>query len=302
MTTGILSVGLDLAGYDVLSRIALDVAVVTWLGPAADFVVRLSRHPRQWLTDSGNPAALSAVAATTVLGSRFSALGRQPLAEALLALAVVLWPVLLFLVVRRWRRRMPGAVFLGRLATQGPAVLGATPARVARTPWPAHVALVFFWLGLALYAAGRYFFDWRQVARGCGDQWVAGGALAISALAGAELLKAGKGLSYLWSDDDQTVLRSMTITLLVPALVCYVVLWAAELKWPRPRDDVRRRSTTFPLGMTAVAPLSAAPALGAGWLRMPGYVLLWIAVPVCLAVTAGAAVGTLRTVRSTGPR
>jgi len=131
---------------------------------------------------------------------------------------------------------------------------------------------------------------------------VAGGALAISALAGAELLKAGKGLSYLWSDDDQAVLRSMTITLLVPALVWYVVLWAAELKWPRPRYDVRRWSTTFPLGMTAVALLSAAPALGAGWLRMPGQVLLWIAVPVCLAVTAGAAVSTLRTVRSTGPR
>jgi hypothetical protein len=94
----------------------------------------------------------------------------------------------------------------------------------------------------------------------------------------------------------------MTITLLVPALVCHVMLWAAELKWLRPRYDVRRWSTTFPLGMTAVALLSATPALGAGWLRMPRYVLLWIAVPVCPAVTAGAAVGTLRTLRSTGPR
>jgi hypothetical protein len=48
--------------------------------------------------------------------------------------------------------------------------------------------------------------------------------------------------------------------------------------------------------------LSAAPALGAGWLRTPGQVLLWIAVSVCLAVTAGAAVAPLRTIRSTGPR
>ncbi|GHE71283.1 tellurite resistance/C4-dicarboxylate transporter family protein [Streptomyces griseoaurantiacus] len=302
MTAGILSVGLRLAGYDVLSDIALAVTVLTWLGLAADFAVRLSRQPRRWLSDSGSPAALSAVAATTVLGSQFSALGRQTLAEALLALAVVLWPVLLFLALRGWRRGMPGSVFLACVATQGPAVLGAAVAHAVRTAWPAHVALVFFWLGLALYAVALYFFDWRQVVRGHGDHWVAGGALAISALAGAELLKAGKGPSYLWSDDGQHVLHSMTVTLLVLALAWYVVLWAAELLRPRPRYDIRRWSTTFPLGMTAAALLSAAPALGAGWLRTPGQVLLWIAVVVCLAVTAGAAVGPLRTIRSTGPR
>lgn len=305
MATGILSIGLDLTGYDVLSRIALAVTVAAWLGLAADFVLRLLRDPRRWLSESGSPAALSAVAATTVLGSRLSALGKQTLAEALLALAVALWPVLLFLVLRGWRRGMPGAVFLGCVATQGPAVLGATLAHAVHTPWLAHVALVFFWLGLALYAAALYFFDWRQLARGSGDEWVAGGALAISALAGTKLLKAGKGPAHLWSGDDQDVLHSMTIALLVLALAWYVVLWTAELRWPRPRYDVRRWSTVFPLGMTAVALLSAASALETGWLRTPGQVLLWIAVAACLAVAVGAAEGPLRavrTVRSTGPR
>jgi hypothetical protein len=33
-------------------------------------------------------------------------------------------------------------------------------------------------------------FDFRQVVRGAGDQWVLGGALAISALAGSALLEA----------------------------------------------------------------------------------------------------------------
>jgi hypothetical protein len=104
---------------------------------------------------------------------------------------VVLCPVLLFLVVRRWRRRMPGAVFLGCVATQGPAVLGATLARAVRTPWPAHLALMFFWLGHALYAAAVLL----RLATGRPGlrRPVGGGALAISALAVAELLKADKG-------------------------------------------------------------------------------------------------------------
>ncbi|MFD5077637.1 tellurite resistance/C4-dicarboxylate transporter family protein [Streptomyces sp. NPDC058371] len=297
MATGILSIGLHLTGYETLSRIALVLACAAWLALAADFLARLVRERERWLAEAGTPAALTAVAATTVLGARFSALGWQGLAEALLALAAVLWPGLLALVVRHWGPRMPGAVFLGCVATQGLAVLGAALAVAVGSAWLAHAALVLFWLGLALYAAGLWHFDPRQVARGAGDHWVAGGALAISALAGAKLVTAGQaGLSVsghggpvLWSEGDNSVLRTVTVALLVLDLAWYCVLAAAELRWPRPRYDVRRWASVFPMGMTAVAALSVSTAVDVPWLRGPGQVLLWIAMAAWLAVAAQAA-------------
>ncbi|MFF0158846.1 tellurite resistance/C4-dicarboxylate transporter family protein [Streptomyces sp. NPDC005263] len=290
MATGVLSVGLHLAEYEVLSQVTLASACVGWLGLAAHFAVGLLRERTGWVAEAGTPGALTSVAATTVLGTRFSALGRQSLAEALLALAALLWPVLLVLVVRHWRRRMPGAVLLSCVATQGLAVLGATLAAAGTAAWLAHTALVLFWLGLVVYAIALAHFDLRQVVEGPGDQWVAGGALAISALAGATLLAADSARLNLWNDDDSGVLRAVTVALLVLDLAWYAVLLVAEVGWPRPRYDVRRWATVFPMGMTAAAALSVATSSAADVpaFETPGEVLLWIAVAVWAVVAAGA--------------
>ncbi|MFE5084829.1 tellurite resistance/C4-dicarboxylate transporter family protein [Streptomyces mirabilis] len=286
LATGIISIGLEQTGYEILSRIVLALAALGWLGLAAAFVVRLLRERERWLTEAGTPSALTAVAATAVLGTRLVTLGWEVPAEALLALSAALWPGLLLLVVRRWRPRMPGAVFLGCVATQGLAVLGATLAPATRTDWLAHTALVLFWLGLVLYAAALFYFDYREVATGAGDQWGAGGALAISALAGSKLILAYQADIYLWNNDDNGVLRWVTEALLVLVLGSYCVLAVAEALWPRPRYDVLRWATVFPLGMTAVAALSVAAAIGVGWLKGLGQVLLWISVAAWLAVVA----------------
>ncbi|MCT9081663.1 tellurite resistance/C4-dicarboxylate transporter family protein [Streptomyces fulvoviolaceus] len=302
MATGIVSVGLHLTGYEVLSRIALVLGCIAWLGLAADFAVRLLREPARWVAEAGTPGALTAVAATTVLGTRFSALGRQQLAEALLALSALLWPGLIVLVVGHWKRRMPGAVFLGCVATQGLAVLGATLAAAEATAWLAHTALVLFWLGLVLYGFALARFDLRQVTEGLGDHWVAGGAMAISALAGSKLIAADSARLYLWNSDDYGVLRTVTVALLVLDLAWYAVLLVAEILRPRPAYDVRRWATVFPMGMTAAATLSVAAALDVSWLEIPGEVLLWIAVAAWLAVAAGAVLKAQAAVRSTAPR
>ncbi len=143
---------------------------------------------------------------------------------------------------------MPGAVFLGCVATESLAVLAATLSAATGTAWPAHAGLVPFWLGLVLYVLALFRFDPRQVARGPGDHWIAGGALAISALAGSKLLAAAGTGTYLWNADDQDVLHRATVGLLVAALVWYAVLLAAEIARPRLRYDVRRWATVFPLG------------------------------------------------------
>jgi hypothetical protein len=292
MATGIVSVGLHPAGAETLSRIMLVLACVTWVGLAVDFVARLALDRRRWVAEAKTPAALTAVAATTVLGARFSLLGRQTLAEALLALSTVLWPPLLVLVVRHWKERMPGAVFLGCVATQGLTVLGAVLAAALTTAWLAHLALVLFWLGLAMYGLAVPRFEWGQVTEGPGDHWIAGGALAISALAGASLLAADSARLYLWNNDDRGVLRTVTVALLVLDLAWFVVLLAAEVAWPRPRYDVRRWATVFPIGMTAAATLSVAAAVGIPWLKWPGRVLVWCAVLAWLAAAARAAAVT----------
>ncbi|MGZ3100967.1 tellurite resistance/C4-dicarboxylate transporter family protein [Streptomyces sp. H72] len=300
MATGILSVGLHLTGHELLSRIALVLACAAWLTLAANFAYLLLVERARWLTRAGTPGALTAVAATTVLGTRIALFDRSTPAAALLALAALLWPALLFLVVTHWGRRMPGAVFLGCVATEGLAVLGATLSATTSTPWLAHASLVPFFLGIVLYLVALFRFDLRQVARGAGDHWVAGGALAISALAGAKLLAAAGTGMYLWNEDDSAVLHDLTVFLLALDLAWYAVLLAAEIAWPRIRYDVRRWSTVFPLGMTAAATLSVAAAVDAPWLDAPGQVLLWIAVAAWLAVAAGAVLQARAGLRSGG--
>ncbi|MFC8240878.1 tellurite resistance/C4-dicarboxylate transporter family protein [Streptomyces chartreusis] len=289
MATGILSVTLHQTDYETLSRITLALACTAWLALAADFIARFLQDRERWLEEAATPAALTAIAATTVLGTRFTALGWVTLAEALLALTTVLWPVLLLADLRHWRRQMPGAIFLGCVATEGLAVLGATLAAAETTAWLAHMALVFFWLGLVLYVVALPRFDRRQLARGAGDQWVAGGALAMSALAGSKLLAADSPALYLWNDDDYGVLRTVTVALLVLDVAWYALLLLTEFAWPRLRYDVRRWATVFPMGMTAAATLSVGAALDASWLEHPGEVLMWIAIAAWLAVAAGAA-------------
>ncbi|MCH0570733.1 tellurite resistance/C4-dicarboxylate transporter family protein [Streptomyces sp. MUM 136J] len=302
MATATLSVGLDLVGRDVLSRIALAVAAVAWLALAGDCVVRLLRNPGRWERGTAVPAALTGVAATTVLGTRIAALEWTSAAEALLALSTVLWAGLLPSVFRHLPRGMPGSVFLGSVATQGLAVLGATLAASETAGWLARAALVLFWIGIVLYGIALTRFDLRQVAEGAGDQWVATGALAISAFAGARLLDASGPRLYLWNDDDRGVLRTVTVALLVLGLCWYSVLLAAEVARPRLNHDARRWATVHPMGMTAVAALSGAGAVGLPSLEPLGRALLWVAVVACLAVATEAGRSAVAAVRSTARR
>jgi hypothetical protein len=284
--TGILSVGLELLGHSAASVVALVLAGVVWLDLAADFGVRLVRDRSGWTALARTPPALTAVAATCVLGTRLALLGWHAAAGVLLALAAVVRPVLLYAVMRHWKRPMPGAAFLVCVATQGLAVLAATLASAGGGDWLGRAALALFCLGLLLHLEALARFDPRQVRLGAGDQWIAAGALASSAPAGAELVASG-----LWSPGVHTVLRTTTLVLLALDLATYALLLAAELVRPRPRYDVRRWSTVFPLGMSAVAALSTATAAHVAGLRPVGQVLLWGAVAPWL-LTAGGLVRT----------
>lgn len=283
MAVGILSVALHLTGHETLSLLALALSAALWLILAADFAGRLLTDRGRFRAEADTPAALTAVAATTVLGTRLSTLGWQRTAAALLALAAVLWPGLLAAVVLHWRRRMGGVAFLVCVATEGLAVLAATLAATGHHDWLAGAALAAFCLGLLLYGAALVRFDLHEVTGGAGDHWVAGGALSICALAGCKL-----AASPLWTGAAHTALLTVALTALTVSLLWYAVLLGAELRHPRHQYDIRRWATVFPLGMTATACLSAAEPAGLPWLRPLGEVLLWIAVGACLLTCAAA--------------
>ncbi|WP_399095691.1 tellurite resistance/C4-dicarboxylate transporter family protein [Streptomyces sp. BBFR2] len=285
MATGTLSVGLRLTGFAALSSVALGLATALWLLLAGSFTAQLLRHRDHWKSQTRTPPALTAVAATTVLGVRYAALGATPLAAALLLVAALLWPGLLGSVLRHLTRRAPGSAFLICVATQGLVVLAAvlTP---AVGNWLARPALVAFVLGLVLYAGALARFDLRQIVTGAGDHWVAGGALSISTLAASQLVA-----TRVWSDGTAAALRTADSVLLTLALAWYAVLLCAEAVRPRPAYDVRRWSTVFPLAMTAMATLTAPATATRPWLNVLGHVLLWVAAAAWLP----AAYGLIRT-------
>ncbi|MGW4894825.1 tellurite resistance/C4-dicarboxylate transporter family protein [Kitasatospora sp. NPDC004240] len=295
MATGILSVGLHLTGFEVLSVLDLVLAGVLWLLLAGGFAALLLTDRHGWAARADTPPALTAVAATTVLGVRLDQIGWTAVAAVLLVLATAAWAVLLPAVLEHLPRPAPGAAFLICVATEGLAVLAAVLAPQAGD-WLAWTALAPFLLGLTLYVEALVRFDLRQLTAGAGDHWVAGGALAISALAASKLLASGA-----WTGSAHAALRTTTLVLLGLSLAWYAVLVCAEVARPRLHYDIRRWSTVFPLGMTAVATLSASAAAGLPWLDTPGRVLLWIAVAVWLltAYGAGRAVLAARATRPT---
>ena len=112
-------------------------------------------------------------------------------------------------------------------------------------------------LGLAAYPFVARRFDLREVASGHGDQWVAGGALAITALACAEVGGAATGALH-------TTLDHAALVVWVTAIAWLPVLVAGELRGPRRGFDLRRWATVFPVGMYAVCSFLVARVDGVG--------------------------------------
>lgn len=184
-----------------------------------------------------------------------------------------------------------GASFLVSVGTQGLSVLAGTIARQTATAWLALAGLVAFAFGLLLYFVVLVRFDYRQLRTGAGDQWIAGGALAIGSLAGVTTMAATQQVGLLPRSLGPAA--ALELALLVLTLVWYAVLAATELRWPRPRYDLRRWSTVFPLGMLAAACFAVADEQRVHWLRTLAEVLVWPAI----CVTALTAVGFLRHMR-----
>jgi tellurite resistance protein TehA-like permease len=158
------------------------------------------------------------------------------------------------------------------------------------------VALAFALAGLALYAAVLARFDPRELAHGRGAHWIAGGALAIGALAVADLVRAQDAPL-----GAHGVVRAAVIALWVAAMAWLVPLVAAELRWPRLAPDPRRWATVFPLGMYAAMSFAVSGVTGWAAPRAFARVETWVAAAAWAALAFAGAAHAMRG-RTTSPR
>jgi len=285
MGTGIISIALSLDGLQTLSRIMLAIAAVMWVTLAVLLPVS-ARHDRaRFLADVRTPPVLSSVASTAVLGTRLTLLGWGWAGVGLLVIALILWMLLLAPVLANWNTPTVGASLLLAVSTESLSVLAATLAVSDHAQWLLIAALAPLALGLCFYVFVISRFDLRQLAVGRGDQWITGGALAISTLAAGKLTAGASALAILGGSSG--ALKDLAIGLWVLTMLWLPVLLLAEVLRPRLGYDVRRWSTVFPLGMYAACSFVIGSVAQAGGITSFARVAVWVALPVWILVSAG---------------
>jgi hypothetical protein len=272
MATGIVSVGLGLAGQRLLSAVWLAAAALIGAAMFATALLGPARGSR-WTAAAGVPGCLAAVAGTLVLATRATADATLP--GAVVAALSTFW------IVRLPRAARPqpagtGAAFLPVVVLQGAAIASAGFGPRAL----AVIAAVLVAGGIAAYAGILRRFDVRELWRGAGDHWICGGALAITSVAAATVASAGIARGPF----DAIAVASFCLAAGVLA-----ILVAAEAARPRPAFDVRRWATVFPLGMYAVAAFPAGAILDVPALRRCAEGGLVVAAGAWLLVAAGTA-------------
>jgi tellurite resistance protein TehA-like permease len=311
MASGIISVGLELEGFHALSAVLLAVCAVSYAVILVLSLVRLARFPADMRRDFMDPARafgfFTFIAGTNVLGVRLGTAGWTGTTAALLAVGVLAWVVLGYVVP--WtavlgRNERPvvkdanGTWFIWCVASQSVAVAAASVEPLAGLEWRAALALVAVvaWsVGLILYAAVGIFVSLRLMTFPIRPEdlrpqyFVAMGAMAISVLAGARIVEmAGAPMV----DATRGLVAGSSVVFWSFASWLFPVLLAAGW-W---RHVIHRVplsyepglwSVIFPLGMYAVAGIYLGRASDLPIVAAIGQAELWLAVAAFLATFAG---------------
>ena len=230
MASGVVSIDLSADHQPVLSAIMLGFAAAAWLLLAVVLAAPLVYQHGRFAREASSPVSLASVAATAVLGTRLAMQDYRLAAAALLAVAGTGWAVLVVPVLRSWRTPTTGVSFLVGVATDGLALLGATLAVSYRAGWLVGTAVFFLLLAMAFYVFTAVRFDLRQLLSGHGDHWIAGGALAISALTTGKNFEAADALGRF--SHQRRALTAGTLVLWCLAMAWLPVLISARSSGP----------------------------------------------------------------------
>jgi hypothetical protein len=164
-------------------------------------------------------------------------------------------------------------------------VLAANLAVSLGVDWLVSVAAAALVLGLAFYVFVAARFDLRQLLTGHGDHWIAGGAIAISALAAGHLTQAAEDLGQ--PQSLQQILATTTLALWCLAMVWLLPLIICEILRPRLRYDTRRWATVMSLGMYAAASIETGQVRSITWITDFGHAWTWVGFAAWLLALAG---------------
>ena len=311
MASGIISLGFLLVGHDVISQALFILCSFGYVLLCVLNLWRFLQFRHAMASDFRDPKRafgfFTFVAGTNVVGARAAAEGWFGVAAALLAVSVVVWVVLGYVIP--WsavlgQEQRPvvalanGTWFIWVVASQSVAVSAATLEVVAEQgrEYLAILAVLSWSVGVFLYAASGMIVTLRIMlypldpAEFDPPYWVSMGAVAITVVAGARIVEmdsapmvdATRGLVA-----GASVVFWAFATWLVPVLVA-VGVWRHWLRKVPLRYEPTLWSMIFPLGMYAVAGIYLGRAdrlpvvewIGSHWLWVAG--AAWLAVLIAM--------------------
>jgi len=311
MASGIISVGTDLLGYRLLSRVVLGVTAVAFVALALAYLARVvwfGAFFRQSLRDATTAMTyFTVVAGTDVLASRLSMAGHLLVTLGLGAAGALLWLVLTYglpwSIVAAARHpvlgELNGTWLVWVVATQSLSIVAAAVAPSAPSAWLREqlpiVAVCLWGVGVMLYLILIVIIFLRLLlievtpAEMGPPYWIAMGATAIS-------VRAAAGILVLHGPHVATLVATLR-----PFLVgLSVVLWAFGTWWipllvlfgiwryvvrgyPRTYEP-RLWNVVFPLGMYTVASYTLGRAAGLGFMVSVARMWVWVGVAAWVVV------------------
>jgi tellurite resistance protein TehA-like permease len=310
MATGIIAVACSQQDLDLLADGLYVIAAVAYVVLAVLTLTRLARYPQRLADDLTSHAKgfafLTTVAATNVLGSASVVVhGWTGLAWGLWWVSLGLWAVLLyatlFAVVLRGPKPelgagLNGTWFLVTVSTESIAALGALLLPEHPGDLLAFTCLAAFLLGFVLYliVMGMVFFRWTfselEPTEADPPAWIAAGAVAITVLAGANILLAREVSERIDRlaplVEGLVVMAWATATFWFPLMVA-IGFWRHVTRRVPLRYHPSYWALVFPLGMYGASTFRMEAAIGLSELDWLPQVTLAVAGVAWLAAFAG---------------
>jgi tellurite resistance protein TehA-like permease len=320
MATGIIAIGAAQQKMTLVANVLLVIAMVSFVILAGLTVVRLIRYPRLLVSDLIHHRTgfsfLTTVAALNVLGSGAAVIQQWwTLAWVTWIAGVVCWllllyPPLLGVILGDPKPKLGeginGTWFLLTVSTESVGVLGALllthsgPNQALEL-----IAVSTFTLGLVLYliVMTMLFLRWTFYPLGPDElqppSWIAAGAVAITVLAGSNLLAARKVSPQIERLapflEGMVILAWATATFWFPVMIA-IGVWRHLIKRVPLRYHPAYWALVFPIGMYGVATYRMIAVTGLGdldvWpqLALAMALIAWAATFIGLVVTLARAV------------
>ncbi len=311
MATGIVSVGTDLLGDHLLSKVVLGVTVAAFVGLVLAYAARLvffAPFVRQSAADPTTAMAyFTVVAGTDVLAVRLVMASHPLVAFALGTAGAALWLGLTYAlpwsIVAAARRPVLGEIngtwLVWVVSTQSLSIVAAAVAPSAPATWlradlPA-VAVCLWGLGVMLYLVLIVIIFLRLLvievtpAEMGPAYWIAMGATAISVRAAAGILALHDPQATVLVAAMRPFVVGLSVVLWsfgtwwIPLLVLLGIWRYVLRRYPRTYEP-RLWNVVFPLGMYTVASFSLGHLPGLGFMASVARIWVWVGVAAWVAV------------------